>query len=66
MFPDVSKFGMSSMDFAKYLLQEANVACAPGIAYHGEGHVRISLKTQRNEEVIDRVVRAVSKLQPEK
>jgi aspartate/methionine/tyrosine aminotransferase len=62
MFPDISSYGMSSMDFAKYLLLEANVACAPGIAYHGEGHVRISLRTSRNEEVVDRVVRAVSKL----
>jgi aspartate/methionine/tyrosine aminotransferase len=62
MFPKISEFGMTSMDFARYLLKEAKVACAPGTAYHGEGHVRISLRTERNEEVVDRVVRAVSKL----
>ncbi len=62
MLPDVSAFGLSSMDFCKYLLKEANVACAPGVAYHIEGHVRISLGSERIEEAIDRIVRAVSKL----
>gem|GEM_PF-1395749 len=63
LFPDVSSFGMSSMDFCKYLLQEAGVACAPGIAYHGEGHIRISLGGERIKEAIDRVVEAIEKLE---
>jgi aspartate/methionine/tyrosine aminotransferase len=62
MLPEISAFGMSSMDFCKYLLKEANVACAPGVAYHIEGHVRISLGGIRVEEAIDRIVRAISKL----
>ena len=64
ILPDISAFGMSSMAFCKYLLEEAGVACAPGIAYHAEGHIRISLGTERIEEVIDRIEGAVSKLQP--
>ena len=44
------------MDFCKYLLKEAHVACAPGIAYHAEGHVRISLGGERTNEAIDRIV----------
>jgi aspartate/methionine/tyrosine aminotransferase len=62
MLPNVSAFGLSSMDFCKYLLKEAGVACAPGIAYHAEGHVRISLGGERIEEAIDRVAKAISKL----
>jgi aspartate/methionine/tyrosine aminotransferase len=57
-------FGMSSMDFCRYLLKEAHVACAPGIAYHAEGHVRISLGGERSNEAIDRIVVAASKLSP--
>jgi aspartate aminotransferase len=62
LLPDVSAFGMSSMDFCKYLLNEAGVACAPGIAYHIEGHVRISLGGDRIVEAVDRIVRAIEKL----
>ena len=62
LLPEISSFGMSSMDFCKYLLEEAGVACAPGIAYHAEGHIRISLGTDRIEEAIDRIMVAVNKL----
>ncbi len=62
LLPEISSFGIGSMDFCKYLLNEAGVACAPGAAYHAEGHVRISLGTGRIQEAIDRIVTAVSKL----
>ncbi|MHB8566040.1 MAG: pyridoxal phosphate-dependent aminotransferase [Nitrososphaerales archaeon] len=62
ILPDISSFGMSSMDFCKYLLKEALVACAPGVAYHAEGHVRISLGTERSNEAIDRISDAIEKL----
>ncbi len=63
LFPDISAFGMTSMDFCMYLLKEARVACAPGSAYHKEGNVRISLRTERNEEAIDRITKAILKLE---
>ncbi|HEV2225193.1 MAG TPA: pyridoxal phosphate-dependent aminotransferase [Nitrososphaerales archaeon] len=62
LLPEISPFGMTSMAFCKYLLDEAGVACAPGIAYHAEGHIRISLGSDRIEEAIDRITTAVSKL----
>ncbi|MFI5420981.1 MAG: pyridoxal phosphate-dependent aminotransferase [Nitrososphaerales archaeon] len=64
LLPDITSFGMSSMEFCKYLLEEAHVACAPGIAYHAEGAVRISLGGERTNEAIDRIVEAISKLRP--
>jgi len=66
ILPDISSFGMTSMEFCKYLLEEAGVACAPGIAYHAEGHIRISLRTDRINEAIDRIADAASKLKIKK
>jgi len=66
ILPDISSFGMTSMEFCKYLLEEAGVACAPGIAYHAEGHIRISLGTDRINEAIDRIADAASKLKIKK
>jgi aspartate/methionine/tyrosine aminotransferase len=62
LLADISAYGMSSMDFCKYLLKEAKVACAPGIAYHAEGSIRISLGDPRIMEAIDRIASAASKL----
>lgn len=44
MFPDISRFGLSSETFALRLLQEEKVAVIPGTAFGrcGEGFVRIS------------------------
>ncbi len=43
-FPNISKFGLSSWDFAKYLVREHHVAVVPGSVFgqHGEGYVRLS------------------------
>lgn len=66
LLPDISSFGMTSMEFCKYLLKEAGVACAPGIAYHIERHVRISLGNERMFDAVDRIARAISKLSTKK
>ena len=44
IFPDISKFGMTSEEFATKLLREEKVAVVPGSAFGacGEGFVRIS------------------------
>ena len=43
-FPDISSFGMSSWEFAKYLVKQHKVAVIPGSIFGDrvEGHVRIS------------------------
>jgi aspartate aminotransferase len=66
LLADISSFGMTSMEFCKYLLREAGVACAPGVAYHAEGCVRISMGSERSEEAIDRIAGAVRKLKGKK
>ena len=43
-FPDISKTGLSSEEFAEQLLKEEKVAVVPGTAFgpSGEGHIRCS------------------------
>ena len=41
-FPDISKYRMDSMTFARHLLDEAGVAVTPGAAFGSDRHVRIS------------------------
>ena len=50
-FADVSRFGMTSKQFALRLLDEQNVACVPGTAFGGcgEGFVRCSYATGMEE-----------------
>lgn len=46
-FPDIRGTGMSSLEFADYILREAHVALVPGTAFGeaGEGFVRLSFAT---------------------
>jgi aspartate aminotransferase len=48
---DVSEAGMHSMDLARYLIEREHVAVAPGSAFGelGEGYVRLSLASSRDE-----------------
>lgn len=66
-FPSVRRFGMSSMDFAKYILNEAKVAVVPGSAFgeDGEGFVRASFSTSYENlvEAAERMKTALDKLQ---
>ncbi|MFO1527356.1 MAG: aminotransferase class I/II-fold pyridoxal phosphate-dependent enzyme [Turneriella sp.] len=51
VFPDIRSTGKSSMDFAKDLLEQQNVAVVPGTAFgdSGEGFIRCSYATARKE-----------------
>ena len=48
-FPDISQTGMTSMEFASKLLDEALVAVVPGIAFGSDKHIRLSYATSIHE-----------------
>ncbi len=60
-FPDISKFGLTSHDFAMQLLEAENVACVPGTAFGkcGEGFIRCSYATATDkiQEALKRIAR---------
>ena len=62
-FPNISRFGMSSEDFATTLLKEEKVAVVPGTAFGdcGEGFVRISYaySLESLKEALGRIERFV-------
>jgi aminotransferase len=63
VFPNIRAFGMSSEEFAEFLLKEARVATAPGSSFgsYGEGYIRISYASSYEdlEEALDRIEKAV-------
>ncbi len=65
-FPNISGFGLSSMDFAKKILSEAKVALVPGSAFgeSGEGFVRAAFSTSYDNliEAADRMERVLKKM----
>lgn len=70
LFPDVSAYGLSSVEMAQYLLDEARVAIVPGAArWFGpgaEGHIRIAFPTSMGivSEAMDRIEAALAKRPP--
>jgi aspartate aminotransferase len=42
VFPDISSFGLTSLEFAARLLEEKHVAVVPGIAFGDDSCVRLS------------------------
>ena len=42
IFPDITAFGLSSADFCRRMIQEAQVAAVPGFCFGAEGHIRLS------------------------
>lgn len=42
VFPDISAFGMDSLEFARRLLEEKHVAVVPGVAFGDDSCVRLS------------------------
>jgi aspartate/methionine/tyrosine aminotransferase len=65
-FPNISSFGMTSWELAKYLVKEHRVAVVPGSIFgnNGEGYVRISFAVNREilKEGIDRTRAGLEKL----
>jgi aspartate/methionine/tyrosine aminotransferase len=65
-FANISSFGLSSWDFAKYLVKNHRVAVVPGSIFgqRGEGYVRISFAADENvlQEGIERIKSAAAAL----
>ena len=65
-FPNISSFGLSSWEFAEYLVKEHKVAVVPGSIFGkaGEGHVRLSFAAsiEQLKEGIARIQRGVEAL----
>lgn len=66
VFPDITKYGLSSSDFALRLLEEENVAAVPGTAFGegGEGFLRCCYATayEQLEVAMDRMEAFVGRL----
>ena len=45
LFPNISSFGLSSMEFCERLLEKEKVAAVPGSAFGAEGYLRLSYAT---------------------
>jgi aspartate/methionine/tyrosine aminotransferase len=65
-FPNISSTGLSSWEFAKYLVKEHQVAVVPGSIFGkaGEGYVRLSFAAgmEQLKEGIKRIEQGVAKL----
>lgn len=59
VFPDISRYGLSSDEFAQRLLHEQKLAVVPGTAFgsSGEGHLRVSYAYSLNDlkRALDRI-----------
>ncbi|MBO5255257.1 MAG: pyridoxal phosphate-dependent aminotransferase [Opitutales bacterium] len=64
LFPNISKFGMSSTDFCAKLLEEELVAIVPGVAFGADENIRFSYAVADStiEKGLERMARFCSKL----
>lgn len=59
LFPNISSFGMSSVEFCSRLLEAEKVAAVPGSAFGAEGYLRLSYAT--SDEIIAKGVSRLAK-----
>jgi aspartate aminotransferase len=57
LFPNISKFALSSSEFCSRLLEEESVAAVPGLAFGADEYIRISYATSMEQIVkgLDRI-----------
>jgi len=70
VFPSIREFGLSSEEFADYLLEEARVAVVPGSAFgnSGEGYIRLSFTSpyEEIEQGLKRMEIAIGRLRKDR
>ncbi len=64
VFADIREFKMPSLEFTKYLVQEAGVVTTNGSGFGTEGFIRLSYATKMEnlDEAIKRIQKAVARL----
>jgi len=64
LFPNISKFGLSSTEFCAKLLEQEKVAAVPGVAFGADDYLRISYATSMAniEKGLDRLERFCASL----
>ncbi len=64
IFPSISKFNLSSFEFASKLLEKQRVAVVPGDAFssYGEGYIRLSFACSMDtlNEALNRIERFIN------
>ena len=66
VFPDISRFGLSSEEFCMRMIKEGGVAAVPGSCFGAEGFIRLSY-CYSDEELatgLDRMAAFIQRLQP--
>lgn len=65
VFPDISRYGMTSEEFCLRMIREAGLAAVPGSCFGGEGHIRLSYCYSDEElaRALDRLEAFLQKLQ---
>ena len=64
VFPDISRFGLTSEDFCIRMIQEGGVAAVPGSCFGAEGYIRLSYCYSEEElkKGLDRMERFIQTL----
>jgi len=64
IFTDISAFGMSDMDFAKTLIEQAGVAAVPGSSFYSHGgEDRLRFTFSKKDETLDEACRRLEGLE---
>ena len=66
VFPDISRFGMTSDEFCTRMIREAGVAAVPGSCFGTEGYIRLSYCNSDEElaEGLNRLEAFIENLNP--
>ena len=66
VFPDISRYGMSSEEFCTRMIREAGLAAVPGSCFGAEGYIRLSYCNSQEElaEGLNRLEAFIQRLLP--
>ena len=66
VFPDISRFGLSSEEFCTRMIREAGLAAVPGSCFGAEGYIRLSCcnSDEELEEGLNRLEDFIQRLLP--